>query len=191
MCLVLVCAEMDHVSTHESFVHRPYVMLQHLVTSEVASNMYVSTRRFSARRVICDDIRISWTQRDVEPWSTEASFFQSSECMRRIEPYLGGTSAFSEVSCWTSEYGLGEHINPHVDKGGDLQVVLCLRSPAAENGGALYVRYKDQSHGFRLAAGDAMLFRATEVEHWTLPLVATPDDQCPERVVLCARYFRP
>ncbi len=90
----------------------------------------------------------------------------------------------------TSEYGTGEYINPHVDGAGHVQVVLCVRASAPENGGALCLRHYDEDDCYHLAAGDAILFRATEVEHWTVPLVPTTYDPRPERVVICARYFK-
>jgi hypothetical protein len=152
--------------------------------------MYVATRRFSSRRVICGDALVSWTERGIEPSPPEAEFFLSAECLQEIVPFLGAApSTFREVRCWTSEYGPGEYINPHVDKTGDVQMVLCVRATAQENGGALCVRYRSEDGRYHLMAGDAILFRATDVEHWTSPVVVTSDDPNPLRVVVCARYF--
>ena len=174
----------------EAFAKRPIVLLREFVVPPAAEGMYVATRRFSAHRVTCGDARVSWTERGIDSLSPEAEFFRSADCLQKVSPFLDGPATFREVRCWTSEYGLGEYINPHVDRAGDIQMVLCVRATAVDNGGSLCVRYCNEGESYHLTAGDAVLFRATDVEHWTVPLVPTPDDPHPERVVICARYFR-
>jgi hypothetical protein len=169
---------------------RPHVLLEQFVTPRIANSMYAATRRLSARRVVCGDAKISWTERAIEASYPEAEFFRSQYCLQKIVPFLSVTlPTFGEVKCWTSEYGSGEYIDPHVDCAGDVQMVLCVRAPSIGNGGALCVRYFDEGKQYDLTVGDALLFRATDVKHWTIPLVPTADDPTPERVVICARYF--
>jgi hypothetical protein len=168
----------------------PYALHRKLVSSRVAAQMYAATRPMGARRVICGDEGVSWTERDVDPDSWIGRFFRSDPCMQRIAAFSGvETPESCTIHCWTSEYALGEYINPHLDGAGDVQIVLSLRAPSPANGGFLHVCYQEHTDQFHLSVGDAMLFRATAVQHWTTPLAATAEDPNPERIVVVARYF--
>lgn len=84
----------------------------------------------------------------------------------------------SKLMCWTSIYAPGEFINPHRDRSGTIQLLVCLMNPQRGDCG-------DYLHlpGTRLflASGDAVAFEATTQEHFT-----TPGSK--PRIVLVGRY---
>jgi hypothetical protein len=68
----------------------------------------------------------------------------------------------------------------------DVQLLVCLQAPpSSQNGGKLFV---DGTELF-LTPGDAVVFEAVRLEHYTTPLVASEDEPDPRRIVLVGRYY--
>jgi hypothetical protein len=185
----------DHSKTcleasQEAFELRPYVMLNGFLSRRIAERIYRETRQATERRVICGKPDISWSERKISEMSRIGVFARGRACLRRISsatPIV--RSDIKALTIWTSEYRTAEYINPHCDGIGDLQLLFCVQGCASANGGALHVRYKEHASVFQLTTGDAIVFKATEVKHWTTPLVGTAEVPAPERIVLAVRFF--
>lgn len=90
---------------------------------------------------------------------------------------------------WLHRYRLGEQIAPHKDAGGDIQLVVLLRKPAPENGGTLFLRLAGIDEPLHLGVGDALLFLASQIEHYSTPLIKSQKEQSPKKIVAVARYY--
>jgi hypothetical protein len=90
---------------------------------------------------------------------------------------------------WLHRYQLGEQIAPHKDAGGDIQLVVLLHKPPPENGGTLFLRFKDIDEPVQLNIGDALLFLASQIEHYSAPLIQSNEEPLPKKVVAVARYY--
>jgi hypothetical protein len=93
------------------------------------------------------------------------------------------------MHCWTSCYRTGEYIDRHTDGAGDIQLILSIKAAKRENGGWLNLEWSGEKHRVFLDEGDALCFLATEVEHFTDPLVRSSSLPNPERIIAVARYF--
>ncbi len=99
-----------------------------------------------------------------------------------------GIESCAQLLCWISRYVDGEFINEHVDKAGDLQMILCLQAPPREHGGELRLEHGTERARFTLAPGDAVFFSATTVRHSTTPLRRSGSVPDPIRAVAVARF---
>lgn len=85
-------------------------------------------------------------------------------------------SLFKEVAdasimrhvAWINVFGRGEFIPAHKDAGGDVQLLICLEAPDEENGGHLWLDTPERL--VLMEAGDALLFRASQIRHGTTPV---------------------
>ncbi|QSM02053.1 RNA demethylase [Mycobacterium phage prophi68-1] len=94
------------------------------------------------------------------------------------------------VDCWANRYRVGERIAPHRDSSGSVQFIVCLKAPIdLTSGGILHLKVADALFPCPLTPGDALLWEATSIEHWTTPLVATQHEPTPERITLVGRYY--
>lgn len=89
---------------------------------------------------------------------------------------------------WAQVYCEGERIGWHCDSVGAIQFLLCLDAPPAENGGA-FLTNGDESTAVHMEAGDAILFKATEILHATSRLTASSLLSNPRRITAVARFF--
>lgn len=161
-----------------------------LIDTAQASNLHDATLVYPPRRVICGDKRISFTERMLDTSCELVLFFSSDPILQLLSRCTGREpSEVNAIRAWTSCYSVGEFINAHRDKGGDIQIILGLRAADADNGGILHLSYQGNEAAVFLTPGDLVVFRATEVDHWTTPLSPTSKNPLPERVVGVARYF--
>lgn len=166
--------------TKERLVHLPG-----LISPGEAQQLLASTEYIPARRVWCGLEDVSWHEQTFEPGHPAHDFFEQEQA-KELVMGLAGRESYLGLTSWTSIYSVGEYINPHRDAAGSIQLLLCLQSPPSPaNGGELVVG------GSRLflRPGDAVVFEATALEHYTTPLVPTVEEANPRRTVLVGRYF--
>jgi hypothetical protein len=87
---------------------------------------------------------------------------------------------------WVNFYRIGQYITPHKDTTGDFQVVLCLDAPPLMNGGNVVL---ENIANIGLNSGDLLLFKASEILHWTQPLTATLNSPEPVRITGICRFY--
>lgn len=166
--------------TKERLVHLPG-----LISPDEAQQLLASTEYIPARRVWCGLEDVSWHEQTFEPGHPAHDFFEQ-EPAKNLVMALAGRQSYLGFTSWTSIYRVGEYINQHRDGAGSIQLLVCLQSPPGPaNGGELVVG------GSRLflRPGDAVVFEATALEHYTTPIVPTAEDANPHRTVLVGRYF--
>ena len=166
-----------------------YLVVRNLVSAVTAARFEAITRSLPARRVICRIPQISWDEQSVPRAHALYELFASSPLKNAVTELLGGKVYFCNLTCWISRYRVGEHISRHTDAGGTLQILLMLKPVAAAQGGVLKLVTDSGALALDLREGDALLFRATSIIHFTTPLASTPECPDPIRVVAVGRYF--
>lgn len=169
--------------------HRPVMLPELIQESDVLQSWARLINKSEPRRVVCGDESISWTERTISSDSSVARFFASETVLGHVRCFdhpLRRTPV--KTTLWASCYQLGEFIEPHRDRGGDVQIIFCLKSTSVDEGGALCLQLESGIETYQLRAGDAILFCATETEHWTTPLIQTKKTP-PSRVTIACRYW--
>lgn len=144
------------------------------------------------KRVVCGDPNISWNEIGIPTEHTIYNYFMSKEILQLIKhiDHQNSRKEVAKLVTWGCKYGLGEYINLHTDTQGNIQMLICLDAPDKKNGGVLHVRNSEGSFiPMFLSAGDAVIFRATEVPHFTTPIEPSADCKQPRRLVVIARFF--
>jgi alkylated DNA repair dioxygenase AlkB len=142
-----------------------------------------------SRRVNCGLQNVTWTEQTIPSGSELSEFFRNDIILSRLLELLGRSAQCkATVQCWLSRYGVGEFINSHRDNDGDIQIVLGASFLQPGNGGVLSVSYEEFSASYFLLPGDAVIFKAASVQHFTSPIIETASNQTPERIVAVARY---
>lgn len=162
-----------------------FVFFPALLAPKDVNDLLRSTEPIPSRRVICHDEAVSWAEQTFERGHMAFDFFETQP-VASLVCSLAGKLCVDKVVSWTSKYQKDEHIDPHRDRAGTIQLLVCLEAPElAAQGGALVVG----ATKLQLTPGDAVAFEATKLEHYTTPLLATKADPEPQRTVLVGRYF--
>jgi hypothetical protein len=167
-----------------------YKHIPGFISKEEAEQFYTETLDATARRVMCGIKDIEWDEQDIPPDKKTYEFFGSSRIEKLFSDTLPGDGHCTvNRICWISKYKENEFINPHKDSCGDIQLIVCLKNCEEENGGFLIVRDEAGENKIFLTAGDAVLFTASQLEHYTTPLKRSERYPYPERIVAVSRYF--
>ena len=194
-------AEYDQVLLHEIQITLPdpetmdilqrqydehrYTPIPGLVAHEGAGQLLESVQRARKRWVSDDREKLRWEERVFATGDPALEFFRRPELLG-LAQRLASFKGLSGLHSWSASYGQGAFLGPHRDKSGTTQLLICLQSPEnPDNGGALVVN----GEPLFLQSGDAVLFEATSLEHYTTPLISTPDMPNPKRIILVGRYF--
>lgn len=156
------------------------------ISGRVAGLLLKATEIVPVRKVICGDSNIQFGEQILAEDHAVFRFFMREDVLA-LTQRLMRTDRVASLRCWTSIYEIGQYINEHKDGKGDLQIIICLQAPRQNAGGQLCIDLADGTHKISLAPGDAVFFKATDLQHYTTPLVATGDEIC-RRVVAIARY---
>ena len=167
------------------FVSDRSVYIPGLISPDQADVLLAATNDTPSTRVICGDERVSWDSQNFTEGHPVYQFFLRQDVTQMIDG-ITGINGRRELMVWTSCYAAWEYINPHRDVAGLIHLLICLEAPPSpHNGGSLFV---DKRELF-LRPGDAVLFDACRLEHYTSPLVPTEEVSAPRRTVLVGRYF--
>lgn len=129
--------------------------------------------------------QVTWSEAVLSDGHPGHAYFRQGHIRNLVES-LARSEVASGIHCWMSLYQEGEYITPHRDRCGLLQVLICLKAPHDPSSGGLLVLADKAVY---LRPGDALVFAATEVEHYTTPLRHTATDPVPVRAVLAGRFF--
>jgi hypothetical protein len=162
----------------DQFLCDRFVYLPGFLPSDEAAWLLSTTDGIPAKSVQCGLPDVRWGEQQFDAGHPAYELFVSS----RVIDFIGrltGMINLHGLEVWTSCYAPGQFINAHRDGRGTIQLLINLRAPSdASHGGRLHV---DGTELF-LTPGDAVAFKATELEHYTSPATE-------HRVVLVGRYF--
>ena len=163
-----------------------YVLLPELLPSVDAAVLFGTTTGVEASQVRCHRPDVTWLEQRFESGQPAYDFFDHPDVRAFVGRTIGAPLGGLEV--WTSCYRQGEYIDPHCDRTGLVQFLICLTTTAGpEYGGELNL----DSTPIFLQPGAAVLFEATRLTHFTTPLLPSAANPEPLRVVLVGRYFDP
>jgi hypothetical protein len=170
------------------YEEQQFILIHNFVSVEFAQQLLRTTDGIPMREVICGDKNITFGEQHFTQEHPLFKLFMCQDVLTLVLQLMQADSVAS-LSCWTSVYGIGQYINAHKDRSGDLQIIVCLQASFEENGGQLCVALSDGERKFYLTPGDAVIFKASALQHYTTPLVATEQEASPKRVVVVGRYY--
>ncbi|OCX51913.1 hypothetical protein BEL04_18090 [Mucilaginibacter sp. PPCGB 2223] len=144
---------------------------------------------FETRRVICRTENVSYDEQIVPNDSLLFKFFNSSKILSLSKKILQTDKELKSMLCWTSIYRKDEFINPHMDRTGDIQLLLCLKNDGFGEHGLFCFETGYKARAIFLYPGDLIFFKAKEITHYTTPLIETDDKNAPLRIVAVSRQF--
>ncbi len=184
--------EHDRVAVANQFQHGRYVFVSSLLSRDMCMQLARSIDHLPCRRVTVGDHPETWDELRTDFHDELTATFRTNPVLGLVLAALGRGGrkvADDHVTCWVNRYRVGEYIPRHTDASGTAQVVLCLQAPDESNGGVLMLATDTGELGYVLTPGDAVLFHPTAVEHWTTPLIPSPTEPEPVRVVAVGRYY--
>jgi hypothetical protein len=169
-----------------SYAENGFEVAPGFLTPQQISVFLASLEEVEARRVKCHDESITWDEKNIAKGSIIWEFFMSQATIRWISN-LHPMKTFG-ISSWACIYSRGEHIDAHKDGAGDTQFLICLANGQPDWGGQLILRPNGVEHEVFLHPGDAVLFKASQIEHETMPCCPPPGIIAP-RITAVARFF--
>ncbi|WP_217430764.1 hypothetical protein [Sphingomonas bacterium] len=140
------------------------------------------------RSVHVGDFGESWLEYDIQDSGLIADTL-ASEVIHTWAQSVSNQGLQLRPSIWANTYTPGQHISWHRDKYGAVQILLSICQPPPECGGVFQIRRYGIESDVALYPGDALLFRAVDIEHKITPLNATRSNSDPMRISIVARYF--
>jgi len=165
-------------------------LLPGLLSRDEAARVASATSSLPTRRAYRGNTGVTFDSQALGPGSELYDLFQSAPmvCTARAGLGLPEGAPVQRLIGWIHRYKVGEYIPPHRDVSGDIQLVVSLHQPPPENGGTLFVADVGGLHPVPLSTGDALLFVARELTHYSVALVPTIDNPRPVKVVAVGRY---
>ena len=160
------------------------LMLPGFISAVEVGLLVAETEGLPARRVVCGTGQVSWAEQSAPPGSRAFQFFASSRLKTFVLSQFPRGSRAKDPIVWRSTYRTGEYIDRHTDGSGDIQLLVSIAAPPVDCGGVFCAEVGHRTDKFILRPGDAILFKAHEIPHFTTPL--TPSATCPNprRVVI-------
>lgn len=167
------------------------LVLRSFLTEKSADLTYQQTRVLHSRRVcVTQELDMRWSEQVI---CENSDIYRScgSAPVVKLMSSIGGSAAgcaLSMYQCWINNYVDDEYVTPHCDVAGSIQALVCLKSWA--NGGNLVAVIGGREKEIYLSKGDAVLFEASKITHYTTPMRPVYGlSGRRERVTLAARYF--
>lgn len=159
-----------------------WTLLRSTVATEHVTALLVDAALIQGHRVHARGGSAGWEERRILP-ETDAYRLIESTWQERVQRRV--TTPVCLGSAWYSIYRSHEYIQPHVDSAGQMQLLVCLRNFAS--GGEICLDLSSGVKTLTLGAGDALIFPAHAIEHWTSPFSEQGADGV--RITIAARYF--
>ena len=178
---------LPHLQTN--YQQHRYVHLPQFISATQAAEYFQQIDDLPSRQVNCGIESVSWDEQSVPPDHDLFRFFAGSQMVALMRALLQIADASQpQINCWISRYKVGEYINAHRDTAGTIQAILCLRAADQTKGGLLVLKPRGEDIVLALNPGDAIVFEATTIEHFTTPLTSSVDCPSPMRAVAVSRY---
>lgn len=179
--------QINEVNRFDYFRQTAHYCMPQFIDPSVTHRLYLESLKFNTRQTQAGKHGVEWTERSIELHSPIGHFFSQPSIVMLLGQFLETSNKIIRCHIWTSEYKHNEYINPHRDTHGTVQLLICLKNECAPESGILGMDYKGERYYHNLNPGDAVLFKATKIRHWTSPAIAK-SKELPCRIVLIARY---
>jgi hypothetical protein len=170
------------------FLQEKHILLPQLLSPSDIERFNHETLQFPSREVRAGLPGVQWEEKTIPLDSDIGRFFSQPTLTSTLQRLLQTSAKIHRCHIWTSEYRNKEFVNPHVDKHGTVQLLVCLKNHCMPNSGTLEMDDNGHRFSYTLKEGDALIFQATQILHWTSPAISTQQENSPCRVVLVARY---
>lgn len=172
------------------FLEKKYLFLKNFINQLTIHQWKNQINSLPSRRVICGDKNIHWEEREINNSHNLFKAIIHSEITQFSLEISGyNVNLLKNIQMWINIYNVGEYINLHTDRSGDIQLALCLQDIHPSNGGVLHLQQNGENIPIFMSEGDGLLFDATHIPHYTTPLISTEVCSTPQRIVLVIRYY--
>jgi len=161
------------------------VLYQSVLESVVIDEINTYFSLIEGRKVICGIENISWTEKEIKKEDPMFNYIFNSD-LREHFKYLSSFEADSFVKIWASIYNESEFINPHKDRSGNYQALLCIANTENKENGNLFLEIDRKNKEIHLEKGDMIFFDASKVRHYTTPT----KDKKTNRTTLAIRTYK-
>ena len=179
-----------HLDAHRTqYREQQHTFLRKYTSPSLIARLKNAMRKTPHRRVCVNGSTETWKSAKLRPSDPVLNFYVSPEQLELIASCTElPLDSFQGIHAWTHTYREGECIPRHRDAVGFCQLVVGLELMADAESSLLYIESGSGNVGYRLDPGDALLFNATQLYHWTNPLRKLPRSRFAKRSVLVVRY---
>jgi hypothetical protein len=181
-----VVVKRDWHAEKEHYRANLWTLISGFIDAGAAADLAEAAVSSKTRRVTVGASERYWTEHDIHQALPIRAWIAGETASNLVTTVLDA-AGIEDIHCWSHRYEVGEFIPWHKDGSGSTQLLICLRAAPPGCGGEFLMRNRPEP--IRLDAGDALLFRATEIEHATAPIVATTAHPHPRRIVAVSRFF--
>lgn len=176
-------------SAVDYFKQNGFCFLPSFLNINDCNTILASFENLDERRVICKTGEIEFGEQEIpDNHKIVKDFFLNKYLLEFLNNCFETDKNFRKVIYWNSIYKENEYINKHKDIAGDVQVLICLLNDGDIGNGALHIEKEDKKYNFDLKIGDLIIFKASELYHYTSPLKSIIKKN-PKRVVSVGRYY--
>lgn len=136
---------------------------------------------------MCGIKDVKWLEASIpEASDINKRIFTNPKLLECLKLCLNTERKLSSIP-WISRYRSNEYINKHKDSAGNIQLLICLKNSGKDDEGKLHLISNNQNFSFKLACGDLVIFKASELAHYTTPITSENFETL--RVTAVCRYF--
>jgi hypothetical protein len=168
-------------------LNHQWVLLPKMVSRLKVSRFRDDVLSAPKKRVTVGSSDEYWTQHAINSKSSLGAFLES-RLVFNLAQLAAGQALSRRVTIWAQSYQIGERIAWHRDITGEIQLLLCIQSPEENAGGQFCLRANEAEITLSLKDGDALLFKATALDHSTTRIVGAMT-HAPLRITAAARFF--
>lgn len=129
-----------------------------------------------------------WTEYAISHESALGRFLVS-QSTRDVVQFVVGRKLRRRTRIWAQSYQVGERADWHRDGDGEVQLLVCIRSPDRGCGGDFCLKIDNNELRLTLRPGDCVLFKATDLLHGTTRILSSSADVVWPRITAVARFF--
>jgi len=179
-----------HLDAHRTqYREKLHTFLRKYTSPSLIARLKNAIKKAPHRQVCVNGSAERWKSAKLQPSDPVLNFYVSPEHLELIAACTAlPLNSFQGIRAWAHSYSEGESIPRHRDAAGFCQLVVGLELLADADSSLLYIESGSGSVGYRLDPGDALLFKATQLYHWTRPLRKLPRSRFAKRTVLVVRY---
>ena len=169
--LNLIYENEENIKLLQSFYgENLFVFMKSFFNSDACGIIKKIVEKLPGTRVLCGASKRSWNE--IAILEEHPLHNLLSVMLSKIVSKIGcfDEKKFSFLKIWYNIYSEGEYIEKHTDANGDIQLVICLEATSFESGGILHILSNENYHPILMSPGDALLFKATKVTHYTTPI---------------------
>jgi hypothetical protein len=173
----------------QQYADEGHVFIRKHTSDRLIERLKAAIEKAPRRRVCVNNREETWESAKFRSSDPALDFYSSVNQLKFIADCTQlPMDRFQGIAAWAHIYRMGEFIPRHRDGTGFCQLVTGVELNADANSALLHIEVKGKIFKYQLDPGDAVLFKATDLYHWTTPLRARGIADFATRCVFVVRY---